>query len=241
MIKKKAKARATSARPKARRVQPRRVTESELSEPERLLLAFDRLVRQYETDAHPRDWRLAAAHRLDWNKAAWGDELATPTPDVVLALTLRIQEWLARGPDLERTETKEALRRIQRLVTGAGGGRIEVLLILDRAKDRRAQDQEGSVRLGLRRLLGPAKEESVSDETIRAMLAAWAPVAGGQAAPSKWKPISEFLVRLGFPRIAPESVAREWRQQLKRLKTPESRDPPSPRKSETSPGAKDPA
>lgn len=141
-----AKAHSTSAKPaKARRIRPRRVDEGELSEAERWLLGFDRSVRQHESDVHPCEWRLLSAHQLEWQKVAWGDDGADLTPEAILGLTLRIQEWLARGaPQLSSPEARTALRRVHRLVTDTGTGRNEVLAVLDRAVRRHPLDRRGS-------------------------------------------------------------------------------------------------
>lgn len=237
-----AKAKAPPARPaKARRIRPRRVSEGELSETERWLLGFDRSVHQHESDVDPREWRLLTAQQLEWKKVAWADDGADLTPEAILGLTLRIQEWLARGaPQLSSPEARTALRRVHRLVTDTGTGRNEVLAVLDRAVRRDPRDREGLVRLGLRKLLGEAKEASVSDETVRAALVAWTPVARGGVSPPKWKLITEILHQLGFPVVDADSVARDWRA-WQRRKTPDRADPPPPRMSETTPEQEIPA
>lgn len=224
---------------KARRIRPRRVDDGELSERERWLLRFDRSVRQHESDVHPREWRLLTAHQLEWKKSAWSDDSADLTPEAILGLTLRMQEWLARGaPQLSSSEARTVLRRIHRIVTDTGSGRNEVLAVLDRAVRRDPRDREGSVRLGIRELLGEAKEASLSDETIRAALAVWTPSRGGASAP-KWKPITEILHQLGFPVVDADSVARDWRA-WQRRNNPGARGSALTPEERNQPGADDP-
>lgn len=74
------------------RIHPKPVELNELSTDERWLLRVDRKVRAFGRDVHPGVWRDLLARRLE-RDGAWADD-APLTRESVLALTLRVQEWL---------------------------------------------------------------------------------------------------------------------------------------------------
>ncbi|MBX3226277.1 MAG: hypothetical protein KIT84_43170 [Labilithrix sp.] len=168
---------------------------------------------------HPVVWRDLLARRLE-RDGAWAEGVPL-TREAVLALTLRVQEWLVDEPaSLESATAGRVLRELHRLVEGADLARNEILLDLDAALGEEPEDRVRFMRLRLRRRLG-TKASNATDEMIAAALAGWSPAKAGEASHPRWKPVVDLLRTLGFVEVDVKTIPRRWRALMtKRRQTP---------------------
>jgi hypothetical protein len=173
-------------------------------------------------DKHPLSWRDLMARELERGAAgAWSGHDGQLTREAVLALTLRVQEWLVTSPaEMQGAAAKRALTALHRVVRRTDGMRNEVLRVLSSAVMEDQEDRIRFARLNLRRLLG-SRTTDVTDAMLGAALDGWLPASSGEAPRPKWKPVLAILHALGFTEVTDSTVARVWRASTRKKATPE--------------------
>lgn len=211
---------AASSEPKRWRIPLQPVDDRDLSEDERWIRRFDRRMSALARDKHPLSWRDIVVSQLERGApGALTGESGPPTKEAVLALTLRIQEWIVTSPsDMGSVAARRALKAIHRVVCGMDGLRNEVLGVLSGAAMEEDDDRVPFVRPNLRRLLGE-KEAMVTDDMILAAVKGWPLASPGEAPRAKWKAVVALLHALGFKEATDATVSRRWRAFAKTRKT----------------------
>jgi len=211
------------AEPKRWRILLGPVDEHDLTAQEQWLRMFDRRTSGLARKAHPLVWRDLVARKLESeSEGAWTGREPPLTRDAVLALTLRVQDWIVSAPAaMQSAPARRALKALYRVVREVEDDRNEVLLVLSGAASEAHEDRVRFTRANLRRLFGD-RASHVSDDVISAAVAGWIPTRPGEAPHAKWKHVGALLGALGFDRGEQESIKRTWRAvHRKRKATPE--------------------